>query len=348
MSIFPLVRKRCLRKLLRQNGASQSPGWHVHVVSYIGTMVNIMKINGKLQMNFGPVGHKMLVDNYSNTTIKINGIEPFEADSEGSDCFDKAGDWITPEFKIAQEFSLSIPSGFFSGRVTSVERRMEDQDAINGAAALGQVREHEAQEMQIVTVDGQWDGKQGGINSYADGGLCGLGTFFLSEVSSVEGTFGKASSLAEYNSRADRYRRLHYSVSTDEKTGAIQYSLTPKGETQLRRYLGQFTLDVEDVGRHSPYDWGTTPIQFALSQVRWEREHNQFTSNGLEGWVNLSFSEIPCVERRVDFRSFRQWLDLQFPKLNDQLQRQEDRTRVNPTERNLRRLARYQAAFQAQ
>lgn len=307
-----------------------------------------MKIKGKLQMNLGPAGHQMVVDNYSNTTIKVNGAEPFRVDSEGNNCFDRAGYWVTPEFKMGDEFSLSIPSGWFSGKIVSVEKQMESQEAINGAAALGQVREHEAQEMQVITVEGQWDGKQGGINSYGDGGLCGLGQFFLSEITSVEGTFGKANNLAEYNARADRYRKMYWSVSTDENTGAIQHSITPKGEEMLRRYLGQFMLDTDNVAGHSPYDWGKTPTQYALAKVRWEREHNKFTGNGLVGWVNLSYADIPCVGERPNFRSFRQWLDIQFPKLNDQLERQEARVAANPTERNLRRWERYQAAFNAQ
>ena len=190
-------------------------------------------------MNFGMVGHKVVVDNVSNTTIKVNGIEPFVADSAGSDCFAKAGDWITPEFVIGQDFSLSIPSGDFSGKIVSVEKKMEDQMAIDGAAALGQVSDHKAQEMQVVTVEGQWNGKQGGINSYADGGLCGLGTFFLSEVNLVEGTFGEASSLAEYNARADGYRRKYWSTSTDTATGVVHDTLTSLGKAKMEEFLAQ-------------------------------------------------------------------------------------------------------------
>lgn len=317
------------------------------MVNYIGKMEVLMKINGKLVMNFGPVGCCMAVDNISNTTVMQNGKESFQQDSDGSDCFDRAGWWITPEWLVGDEFSLFIPSGQFSGRVISIEKKMEEQTAINGAAALGQVHEHEAQEMQVITVEGQWNGKQGGINSYGDGGLCGLGTFYFSEIHSVEGTFGRAKNLAEYNARAERYRAQYWSRVTDEKSGAVWFDLTEKGEAQLRQYLNQFELDLNAAQGHSLCDWGTTAVEYALATVKWQNEHNGFIGTGLSAWVRVDFTEIPCLnqKRRVDFGTFRQWLDLQFPRLNRQLEQQTKRYRDNPTEHNARRLARYQAAF---
>jgi hypothetical protein len=297
-----------------------------------------MKINGKLRMNFGPVGTQMAVDNMSATTVMIDGTEPYISNLEYSDRTGIIGFWVTPEFQVGNRFSLSIPSGTFTGMVTTVERQMEDQSAIDGLSALGQVHEHQAQEMQIITVEGQWNGKQGGVN----GGLCGLGRFSIVEVSSVEGTFGKAKSMEEYNARAHRYRSLYWS-----RDSMGEYSLTQKGEAMLRRYLSQFELDVEVVRYNSPYDWGTTMVQFAMSQVGWEREHNKFSGrSGLHGWVKLSFSKIPCVGgNSVDFHSFKQWLDMEFCRLDTQLKRQEARARANPTTRNVLRLERYRAAF---
>ena len=267
-----------------------------------------MKVQGCLRMAFGPSGHRVIVDNLSQTNVRINGNDPFVSDSDGSGPFDRSGWWITPTFRVGQSLRLSVPSGMFEGAIISVNKMMEDQSSINSASALGQLHQRQALELQVVVAQGQWDGKQGGINSFADGGLSGLGGFEVIDVTLVEGTFGKAASLAEYNDRVRQYRSQYYTV---DDTG--QCSLTERGEQSLTQYISQFALDLEYVAGHTPYDWGTTPIQYALSQVRFANEFNNFNGLGLSGWVNLANTEIPCIgSQNPNFRSWRQWLDLQY------------------------------------
>lgn len=217
-----------------------------------------MKVNGKLQMAFGPVGDKIVVDNASNTNLVVGGIDPFVADIQGYETFDKWGDWVIPQFEIGQELILTVPSGYFRGLVVQVTHR----DDVPGAENL-------------VTVEGQWNGAQGG----ATGGLSGLGSFSITEVTSVEGTFGEASSLEEYNQKAQGYRSLYYSL-IETPNGGLEYKLTPMGEGEIRKYLK--TLDL-----------GKFNVPELTDRIR---------------------KEISCEAngKSISFRSFRQWLDLRY------------------------------------
>lgn len=217
-----------------------------------------MKINGKLQMAFGPVGKKVMVDNASNTTLIVGGVNPFVVDIQGHDTFDKWGDWVTPQFEIGQEFALTVRSGYFKGTVVEVTHR----DDIPG-------REN------LITVEGQWNGAQGG----ATGGLSGLGLFSITEITSVEGTFGEALSLDEYNERVQGYRSLYYSMAEDPERGLI-YNLTPMGELEAKKFLRQ-----------------VAPGVISKSELV-----HEFARVG----------HVSTADSLIEFREFRKWLDLRY------------------------------------
>lgn len=217
-----------------------------------------MKINGKLQMAFGSVGQKVVVDNASNTTLVVGGVDPFVVDIQGREIFDKWGDWITPQWKIGQEFILTVPSGYFKGMVVEITHR----DDVPGAEDL-------------VAVEGQWNGSQGG----AIGGRSGLGSFTITEISSVEGTFGEASSLNEYNERAQGYRSLYYSL-IETSNGGLEYTLTPMGELEAKKFLRQ-----------------VAPGVISKSELV-----HEFARVG----------HVSTADSLIEFREFRKWLDLRY------------------------------------
>lgn len=84
-----------------------------------------MKTNGKFQVCF--FGHTAVeVDNYSQSTYQVNGVDMFRSDSGGKDCFDRAGEITLAGLEVGKRFCLTIPSGQLRGQV--VELRKEDRD----------------------------------------------------------------------------------------------------------------------------------------------------------------------------------------------------------------------------
>lgn len=296
-----------------------------------------MKIVSKLQM-FLPFGGQVITtDEMSRTGCFVNGknIESLEG-------------FHIPTFKIGDKFKLTIPSGEFVGEVVFVRKHTTTLRGDHPWYLKRKIFKSDRPDSvlwksppehgQVLQIQGVWRGTYYG----AEGGLSALGGFSLIDIESVEGTFGHAKNMPEYVRRKSVFRERFYQIKEGESHLRERVDFSREGKILFERFLSTLQVDVCATVEHGTFSYSVP--QFVV------------TENNLTAMVRALVGQtadltdffgkpvavfVKGLYGSLDVRHFLNWIDLQFPVYTKRLYRQEQRYRLNPTERNLRRLERY-------